>query len=182
MGILCTKLSEAKRTSETLQEYHNLPKAEQGNLKDQGGFVGGVFHNDLRKDENLVSRSLVALDFDYADQKTFAYVASAPFASLLYTTRNHTPEKPRYRVIIPLKRAITKEEYEPIARCLACGIDIDATDPTTFQPSRLMYYPTTSSDGVFFAKAFSSKPWADPDEILSGLHEATNPHFTTLKC
>lgn len=39
---LCTRLKAPVRTKETVEEYHKMKKADQGKLKDIGGFVGGT--------------------------------------------------------------------------------------------------------------------------------------------
>lgn len=42
-----------------------------------------------------------------------------PNAYALYSTHSHTPEKMRLRIIIPLARAVTPDEYAAIALRLA---------------------------------------------------------------
>ena len=38
-------------------------------------------------------------------------------------------------------------------------------DPTTFEPARLMYWPSTPEDGEFFFHC-EDAPFLDPDEVL----------------
>ena len=52
------------RTSETVLEYPKLPKAKRDALKDVGGFVGGQLKGGIRKNGNVISRSIGALDAD----------------------------------------------------------------------------------------------------------------------
>ena len=73
---------------------------------------------------------------------------------------------PRYRLIIPLSRPVTAEEYEPLARKLAEFFGMDNFDDTTYQAERLMYWPSHSIDGEYFTDNIDL-PWVDPDEILS---------------
>ena len=67
----------------------------------------------------------------------------------MYSTHKHTAEKPRLRLLIPLDRSVTAEEYEAIARKVADSIGIDQFDDTTYQAHRLMYWPSTSIDGEY---------------------------------
>mgnify|MGYP000535598335 CR=1 FL=1 len=53
-------------------------------------------------------------------------------------------------MLIPLKREISEEEYPAVARMVAKEIGIDLFDDTTYEASRLMYWPSTSANGEFF--------------------------------
>ena len=160
------KVKNTIRTSESMEEYKKLPKAKQDEVKDVGGFVGGRLKDGKRKTGNVVQRSMLTLDMDYAtadiwEQITLFY----DFTCCIYSTHKHTEEKPRLRLIIPLERAVTADEYTAIARKVAEGIGIEQFDDTTYEPSRLMYWASTSSDGEF---VFESQEGAflEPDKIL----------------
>ena len=43
------KLSNPTRTNETYEQFIRLKKAQQDELKDVGGFVGGILKNNRRK-------------------------------------------------------------------------------------------------------------------------------------
>lgn len=53
---------------------------------------------------------------------------------ILYSTHSHKPGKPRYRIIIPLVRPVTPDEYVPIALKIADNLGLDNFDDTTYQP------------------------------------------------
>lgn len=57
------------------------------------------------------------------------------------------------------------EEYEPIARKIASFIGMEIMDTSTFEPSRLMYWPSCSKDSEFVFK-YADKPFASCDGIL----------------
>ena len=84
----------------------------------------------------------------------------------MYSTHKHTPEKPRLRLIIPLTREVTPDEYMAVARRVAADIGIEQFDDTTYEPSRLMYWPSTSVDGEFIFREIGG-PLLDPDVILA---------------
>lgn len=163
-----SKISATTRTYETVEEYKNLPKSKQDEIKDVGGFVGGTLKGGKRKVDAVQGRHLLTLDADHlpADFDLFTvaeYAVGSAFA--IYSTHKHTKETPRYRIIFPLQRAVTPEEYEAIGRKVAELIDIEIFDDTTYEPSRLMYWPSTSKDGDYVFK-YSDEPWLDPDKIL----------------
>ena len=61
---LYKRLSTPVRGTETLQEYLHLKKAQQDDLKDVGGFVGGSLLGQRRKANNVTGRDIITLDFD----------------------------------------------------------------------------------------------------------------------
>lgn len=144
------RLSTTSRTPESQGEYKNMTKSQQDKIKDIGGFVAGKLKNGSRKAENVESRDIITLDADFAavdfcDQLDIFLSC----AWCVYSTHKHTPEKPRLRLLIPLDRSATAEEYEAVARKIADNIGIDQFDDTTYQPHRLMYWPSTSMDGEY---------------------------------
>lgn len=160
------RLAKTTRTHETVAEYKAMNKDDQGRIKDIGGFVGGHLENGQRLKGNVKNRSLVTLDVDYAGQDFWDnFTLINDYAAALYSTHKHTPKSPRLRLIIPLKRPVTPEQYEAIARRIADDINIELFDDTTYQPSRLMYWPSTSKDGVYLFEV-QEGPILDPQEIL----------------
>lgn len=162
------RLTTTTRTKETVAEYRAMPKSEQDDIKDIGGFVGGTLKQGRRKNGYVESRSVVTLDLDNCEPGDIDLIESfSTSAMVIYSTHKHTAKKPRVRLCIPLTREVTPEEYEAVARKLAAntGIDMDCFDDTTFEPTRLMYWPSTSSDGEFIGKELAGR-WTDPDRIL----------------
>lgn len=88
------------------------------------------------------------------------------FRCCVYSTHKHTPEEPRLRLIIPLARPVTEDEYPAVARMVAKQIGIDLFDDTTYEACRLMYWPSTSSNGEFFYREKDGDD-LDPDEYLA---------------
>ena len=164
---LLTKLSKTYRTRETVTEYKQLGKARQDEIKDIGGFVGGSLKDGHRKADSVICRQLLTLDADFAPVGLWEDIEMLQdFAVACYSTHKHTPEKPRLRLVIPLNREVTPEEYEAIGRRIAADIGIDFFDDTTYQASRLMYWPSTPLDGEYFFKIID-EPWLDADKVLA---------------
>lgn len=160
-------LSVTHRTAETYAEYIASDRTRQDEIKDIGGFVGGYLVQGQRRNGCVAHRQLITLDLDTAPPGLWErYVLQHPEAAIVYSTHKHTPDKPRLRLILPLNRPVFADEYMPIARRIAADIGIEFFDPTTFEPVRLMYRPSTSVDGTFF-NAVQDGPWWDADAILS---------------
>lgn len=166
-GELVERLSRTERTNETQAQYRALPKAQQDEIKDVGGFVAGHLRNGQRGTGKVECRSMITLDADFAEPDFCDMVEMfAEYSYIIYSTHKHTPEKPRLRLIVPLSRAVSAEEYEAAARKLADSIGIEQFDDTTYQPHRLMYYPSTSADGEFVFRHAERKP-LDVDRLLA---------------
>ncbi len=118
---------------------------------------------------------MVALDGDRINTEFLdGYEATAPFTSVLYSTHSHTPDNPRVRVVFPLTRDVTPEEFVAVSRYLAEMLGIDYFDECSYQPNQLMYWPSTPANGVFIFKEVD-KGWLNPDDILSVHPEWKDP-------
>lgn len=162
----CERLKVTHKTIETVEEYVKLPKAERDKIKDIGGFVAGHIVGERRKKENVLSRSMITLDMDSATPEFINEgLDKLEFTYCVYSTHKHTKENPRLRLIIPLARDVSAEEYGAISRMVAQDIGMDMMDKTTFEANRMMYWPSTSSNGEYFYKR-NDKGFLAPDEVL----------------
>jgi predicted P-loop ATPase len=169
------RLKHCKRTAESVADYKAMSRQQKGKVKDTGGFVGGAIDGGRRKADSMVSRSLLTLDIDYGQADTPEVIADTLYdtAWCLYSTHSHTPETPRFRLVIPLSREVTPEEYIPIARRIADQIDIDIFDSSTYEPCRLMYWPSCPRDGEYVYREGSGAP-VNADEILDSYGDWRN--------
>lgn len=168
---LVKRLSVAVRTPETFAEYEAMTKPQKAEKKDVGGFVGGVIRGGRRLARSISSRSLVTLDIDHATADFWPeFTLRYPCAAFMYATHSHSPEKPRLRLIMPLDREVMVDEYEAIARAVAGSLGIELFDPTTFQPERLMYWPSTPTDVPYYS-ACQVGPPLGANAVLSTYHD-----------
>ena len=165
---LLDRMSKTVRTTETVAEYKAMTRDQQSERKDQGGFVGGYCNDGSRS--NIRFRSVLCLDADFADNDLWGdWCMLYGNAGAVYSTHKHTPEKPRLRLVVPLARNVDPEEYQAIGRRVADTLGIDKFDDTSYQPQRVMYWPSTSSDGQFIFEHLDA-PMLDPDELLATYH------------
>lgn len=168
---LAAKLHQSQMTGETHAEYMAMTRAKQDNIKDIGGFVGGWLKDGKRGSQTVMDRSLLTLDADYISTGAEAFAVAVEAALefndvIIYSTHKHTPEKPRLRLVACLDRPVSPDEYEAIARKIAERIGMGYFDPTTFQASRLMFWPSHSSDVEPFFKQLKGCP-LPADEVLA---------------
>lgn len=144
------KVSTTKRTDETVAEYKKMSRDQQASIKDVGGFVAGQLKNGRRTNQNVLSRSAITLDADFAAPDFIESIETLyPYECIIYSTHKHTAEKPKYRWVIPIDRDVTPDEYEAIARRQAEFVGMNQFDDTTYQPARMMFWPSTSKDGEY---------------------------------
>lgn len=171
------RLQQPTITQETVADYRKMPKSRQGEIKDVGGYVGGWLKEGKRKKGYAQQRSLVTLDADSTNVDFWENVQILfEYACATYTTHSHNIKGPRFRLIIPLKRPVTAEEYEPVARRIAESIGMDNFDDTTYQAERMMFFPSHSIDGEYFT-AYEDAPWVDPDQVLSEYEDWRDSSF-----
>lgn len=166
---LLDRLAKETRTPETVAEYKAMNRNRQSEIKDVGGFVGGYCNNGSRSD--IRHRSILCLDADFADADLWPdWELVFGCAAAVYSTHKHTPEKPRLRLVIPLSRNVTPDEYQAIGRRVADTLGIDKFDDTSYQPQRVMYWPSTSQDGEFYFN-YLDAPFLDADQQLGTYHD-----------
>ena len=169
------RISATHRTHETYLEYAKANKTFQDETNDVGGYILGYLSGGKRLSSNLLHRSAITMDIDHAAPSLFGafwkkFTLMYGNAAAIYSTHKHSAETPRYRLILPLSRMVAPDEYEAISRKVASYMGIENFDNTGFQPSRLMYWPSTSIDGIFEFH-YQDGPWLDVDAVLASYHD-----------
>lgn len=174
-GIVDLFREPTRRKNVTLEQYLRMTPKERAKSKNTGLFFGGKCDNGHRHGDSLVSRSIVNLDLDDNVQavwedfrSTGAISAFEGLAYLVHTTRSHTDETPKLRILVPLAREVEPEEYEPVARALAQKIDgtMRAVARESYTPAQGMYFPSVSSDQEYHFRSYDGD-FFDPAEALA---------------
>lgn len=164
---LVAKLAEPVRTNETYSQFMRASKTDQGKIKDVGGFVGGFLDKGQRRKTSVLYKQLVSLDIDFSHEDFWwDFQMLYDCAAVIHSTHKSSPTKPRHRLIIPLSREVTVDEYQAIARRIAGDLNIELFDQSTFEPERLMFWPSVSSDAEYYFE-YQDGPWLDADYVLS---------------
>lgn len=178
-AALLSKLSKSVETPETHAEYMKMGKEQQDRVKDIGGFVGGHLRDGHRKTGFVVARQILTLDLDFPPADFWDDLMNnleINSALAVYSTHKHSVDRPRYRLIMPLDRDVSPDEYEAIGRKMAEKIGIDYFDDSTFQPTRLMYWPSHSTDVAPFFR-FYDAPFLKADQILAEYPDWTDTSY-----
>ena len=172
---LYERLKTPMRTAETVLQYQAMPKGQRDEAKDKGGFMAGTLKGTRRKKDEVVSRSMIALDADhmkvgFLDELEY----TIPYEAIFYTTHSHTPESPRARILIPLERDASPDECVAIARYLCADMGMEMFDTCSFEVNQLMYWPTCPKDGEYICECFEGE-WLDPDTFLDAHPDWKDP-------
>ncbi|MTI56135.1 virulence-associated E family protein [Geosporobacter ferrireducens] len=170
------RLRKIRRTKETMAQYDKLHNIGRGKIKDGPAFVGGLVRGGRRKKENIDTRSLITLDADHGDDG-FLFACElvlAGTAYAVYSTHSHRPQKHKYRLIIPVDRPMSPDEYAAVSRKVAEQIGMDYFDKTTFDVHRLMYLPSCSKDAEPVLEIAEGEPLC-VDDILSQYEDWRDP-------
>lgn len=151
---LVSRLGEENKTTETFKEFVSASKEDQLKIKDVGGYVGGYLRGGKRSPANVVHRQLMTLDLDFAHKDLWDdFTLQFDNAAVLHGTHKHSDASPRYRLIMPLSREVTADEYVAISRKIAGIIGIDLFDNSTFETNRLMFWPSTPKDMDYYLRS-----------------------------
>lgn len=165
---LCSRLKEPIRTTETAEEYPKLPKKQRDEIKDKGGFVAGHLKDNRRQRDKVACRSMLVYDLDSMTPEFVSDIQNRiKNKGVCYSTHSHTPSAPRERLIIPVTRDMTPDEFNAVARYYAADNKLlEMIDPCSFSPHQLMYWPTCPSNGEYLFDKIDG-PCLDPDEVLA---------------
>ena len=170
LSELWARLQIPARGQETQAQYLSMTKSQQDDLKDVGGYVAGQLAGARRKAGSVLGRDVITLDLDSipagGTDDVCRRVEALGCGYCIYSTRKHMPSAPRLRVLLPLSRTCSADEYEPCARRMAELIGIGYADPSTFEASRLMYWPSCSADGEYVYYS-ADKPMLSVDGLLA---------------
>lgn len=164
---LLDKLSKPVVTNETHAQFMAASKIDQAKIKDVGGFVGGYLNKGLRRKGSVSYRQLICLDIDFSySDFWWDFTLQYGCAAAIYATHKSAPDKPRHRLLIPIDREVSADEYQAISRRVAGNLNIEIFDQSTFEPERLMFWPSVSSDVEYYFE-YQDGPWLSADEVLA---------------
>ena len=178
---LCKLLSTPTVTAEKHKAYMAMNRDQQLHLKSVNGWISGApCEGNYRNLRNVKPRDLTTLDCDYPWDTFWPDIESGDhwlctyeFAAL--STRSSTDKAPRYRVVLPMTRKVTPDEYGPLVRIISLRIDyenrpMEQVDVVSSRKAQMMFLPTISKDQPFEFKRNEGK-LLDPDEQFAWFEE-----------
>lgn len=115
-------------------------------------------------------RGALTLDVDHPQMEFMANVEQLECAYILHTTYSSTDDEPRYRLIVPLSRTVTPDEYHVAAASVMQQVGTESFDPGSVQPERYMFLPSERRKGGLWYKV-QEGPLADVEKLLEEFQE-----------
>ncbi len=129
------------------------------------GWSAAVFEPCKRELANVKSITALVLDYDKGGTIAEAEKVWEKYYGLIHTTRRHSPDEHRFRVVLPLSRPVTPEEYAKVWR-EAAKIAGGVVDPQPKDPSRFWFLPGSADRDSFIAVHLTGQ-YLEPDRLLA---------------
>ncbi len=152
--------------------------AVYGDIKDDTD-ENGKEYKKYRKDENVIYRDVLVLDYDDVPKLRLLHDAITETLKgvswMYHTTFNHRTESSRVRLYTPLNERISADEYRKYTKVLANKIG-HPVDEGSFQPSRAMALPVYIKGKYPFLHQYNDAPILNVEtlEKWSKRNEYTN--------
>lgn len=133
-----------------------------------GWYACTAYTDNYRDEEHLVGRECLTFDFDHItpeDAEKILHVY-ASFEYLIYTTHSHKKDNPRLRLLMPLSRPCTPDEFRAISRAVADLVGIELVAPESHKPAQIMFMPAMPP-GARFKSQRNVGSWVDVDGTLA---------------
>lgn len=150
----------------------------------RGWYIPATFNPVYRHGDNFVSRDAITFDFDHVGMEAWGTVLQAlpNIALAMYTTHSHNENAPRFRVVVPLSRSTSFDEFQALSRKLASRFGIELAARESFTPPQMTYLPLRSPRGLFDSH-IQDGSWTGVDAILAEYQDWTDrkswPHRAT---
>lgn len=141
----------------------------------RGWYIPAEFDPVYRDSQNFVARHAITFDFDHVTIDTWGDVLNewSGLAFAIYTTFSHRPDRPRFRVVMPLSRPAGYDEFQAVARKVAGDIGVERVARESFVPSQMMFAPARPLGGCFAAHV-NNGTWLDVDAVLAEYEDWTD--------
>ena len=141
----------------------------------RGWYIPASFNPVYRHGDNFVSRDAITFDFDHVGMESWATVRQAldGLALCRYATHSHNENAPRFRIVVPLSRPTSFDEFQAVSRKLAARFGIELAARESFTPPQMTYLPLRSPRGLFDSH-IQDGSWADVDQILAEYSDWTD--------
>ncbi|WP_454274659.1 primase alpha helix C-terminal domain-containing protein [Staphylococcus cohnii] len=149
-----------------------------GDVEDSNGY------EKYRKDDNIINRSVIALDYDViTDFKRLddaIHKQLEGYSWVYHTTHSHHTEKPRIRLMMPLNEPVSADDYRKYSNALANHIGYEV-DEASFVPSQVMALPVKKDKSAVYMFKYNDAPAitiGDLNELSRNINSQKNKPIT----
>ena len=146
----------------TFAQYEALsPNEKVARKRAPGSWTPSRYKGNRRAVVDLLEKTLLVYDLDHVThcQLDHIRIGLAPisrFEWFMHTTRSHTPENPRVRMILPVSRPMKPDEANAVFRLVAQELaddpeeGIEIPDLVSFRVNQTMFLPSISKGQEFW--------------------------------
>lgn len=173
----------------SLEDFMDIFKPEnvrEQSTKDGRNYIAGQLldYSKPRGKGNIIDRCAVVLDCDDTDKAGVDAlcegVRQLGVRSVVHSTYSSTPERPRVRVVIPLKDVVVPGDYVALCKALMNQLNMVTWDESCAQAERAMYMPAKPVGGDYWAIA-TEGPLMNASEWLKSHETPTTKKARTSK-
>lgn len=167
----CKNFAHAETRSLEWSEFsRRVSKSVGYDTKEQSirraALVGGLRADESAgRADNIASRTIATLDYDDLPEGTglddieLALSIGLSCAFTAYTTFRHTPEAPRFRLFVPLSRAVSPTEYKSIVDDIHNAVGLDGMDACSYTINQIMFLASHRNGVHPWALSQDGEPW-----------------------
>lgn len=155
--------------------------------KDGPNYIAGrlLDYTKPRGKGNILDRCAVVLDCDDATPDTVKALVDAVkklgVRSVVHSTYTSTPDKPRVRVVIPLKNVVVPGDYTSLCKALMNHLGMVTWDESCAQAERAMYMPAKREGTDNYWAEYADGPLMNGVEWLKNHTPASERKARTSK-
>lgn len=173
--------STATHFTRCIDDFMKLLSEHHVRSKKDGKLFAPALFKGSRSNENFISASGICLDFDHGQPTVEQVLKLFPLTlAAYYSTHSHTPENPRFRVVIPLSRPVNADEHSRLALGVRSIIPpelMECIDASCLERARSHYLPSCPPE--YERHAFTGHQTGDPLDVEHFMSLALSP--TVLK-
>lgn len=171
------KISQVGHTTwDSFAKFLARRPPETADKSSEGWYCPAEFNPVYRDGNNLVARHALTFDYDHIDPDDLDNIRSAyaDYEYVMHTTASHTEDKPRVRVVFPLSRPVSPEEFGAVSRKIAARYNIDKLARESDRPAQMMFKPTVAPGATFWSARNNGGKWIDVDAVLGEYNDWKN--------
>ena len=172
-------------TKEKFRVFKTASFKKKQQLKSSAGwFIRCGIQGGIRNRKSVMPSEMITYDLDDVPAEMMESLLAGELfpgiALIAHTTRSHTPESPRLRIMIFIDQRLEADDYNRVSRIVALLLDprLAHVDPVSFRPAQMMFLPSVSTDMlkhyVFYEQGGDKLDWADEVETWELTHGDSN--------
>lgn len=131
-------IKEKKMNFQELCRWLYVFSISENDKYDSGLYLFAEMKDTYRKNENIINRTALVLDYDdlTAEMDILCkFKETLQFSYVVHSSYNHTSDKPRVRLIIPLNKPIEPKYYKPAIELIERVVGVKC-DPHSYTISQ----------------------------------------------